>query len=866
MLCRVLIVSIAGVLSAWLPFVGFPLQAADLASSRPVVSNFSPLSGAPGTSVTINGSNFSNVREVRFNNAIAIFTSVSATRVVATVPLDATTGPVSVITALGTGTSLSYFQVAPRIANFFPTNGSPGTLVTLEGANFGGATAVQFNNKNAASFSVTAENQIHATVPAGASSGPINVITPVGVALSTNDFVITGTEPIISDFAPTNGAPGTIVVLEGRNFTGATAVKFNGTNAAAFSVTSPTQINATVPAGATTGPISVTSRSGTGTSTRAFLVTNSPVITDFSPTNGPPGTMVVINGFNFTGASAVRFHGTNAANFSVTSPTQINATVPPNATTGPIGVVNQSGSGTSDAVFVVATNPIINDFSPTNGAPGTIVVIDGINFNGATAVKFSDTNAAFSVTSPTQINATVPTGATTGPISITTPKGTGVSANRFTVNAGVPGIASFTPTVGLPGTSVTLEGLNFTGATAVKFNGTNAPFSVTAPTQILCTVPAGATTGPISVTTPAGTGFSAAKFIVAPGIASFSPSAGVAGSSVAIRGTNFTDVIAVRFNGVSANFTNASPNEITATVPTNGTSGRISVTTPAGIVASAEDFTILPNLLSFSPLAGAVGTRVTLSGTHIGDAIAVQFNGVNGPFNAISAGEIQATVPLGATTGPITVITPSGSSRSLGIFTVAASADLVAGASASPTVLPAGDNLSITVSVTNQGPALATSVTLTNTLPLRVFFVSATASQGNFRLTNGVVVCNFGNLPSGAGATLKIVLTPTAVGNVTNSVAVTATEFDPTTANNSAVVVAQVVAGPTTLRIQFLPDNRLTLSWPTVATNYVLQTADVLAPPISWSYVTNGPVVLGNEKTLTLPLSGRSKFYRLNRP
>ncbi|MEW5675008.1 GEVED domain-containing protein [Flavobacterium enshiense] len=87
---------------------------------------------------------------------------------------------------------------------------------------------------------------------------------------------------------------------------------------------------------------------------------------------------------------------------------------------------------------------------------------------------------------------------------------------RITPIYGTPTVTSFTPTSGCIGTSVTITGTNFSGASIVSFNGTNAIFTINTITQITATVPAGATTGTIAVTTPGGTGTSAGSFTITP--------------------------------------------------------------------------------------------------------------------------------------------------------------------------------------------------------------------------------------------------------------------------------------------------------------------------------------------------------------
>ncbi|WP_201987385.1 IPT/TIG domain-containing protein [Hymenobacter rubidus] len=160
-----------------------------------------------------------------------------------------------------------------------------------------------------------------------------------------------------------------------------------------------------------------------------------------------------------------------------------------------------------------AQAPTVTGVSPTSGSVGTVVTVTGNNFTGATSVRFNGITASFSGVTATSIIATVPGGATTGPISVVTPGGTGVSATTFVVNP-VPVISSFTPTRGYEGTVVTLTGTNFGGLTSVRFNGLNAPGFIVngAGNSVTVRVPAGATSGLISVTSPSGTQSSAANF------------------------------------------------------------------------------------------------------------------------------------------------------------------------------------------------------------------------------------------------------------------------------------------------------------------------------------------------------------------
>lgn len=162
---------------------------------------------------------------------------------------------------------------------------------------------------------------------------------------------------------------------------------------------------------------------------------------------------------------------------------------------------------------IITNTPTCTGFNPTSGAPGSPVVITGTNFTGATNVTFNGVQASVNVVNSTTINTTVPQGATTGPVAVTTPAGTATCPGNFTVIP-APVITSFTPGNGKVGTAVTINGTTFTGATSLTFNGVAAVIGTNSGTQITTTVPAGASTGPIAVTTASGTGTSAVNFVV----------------------------------------------------------------------------------------------------------------------------------------------------------------------------------------------------------------------------------------------------------------------------------------------------------------------------------------------------------------
>ena len=225
---------------------------------------------------------------------------------------------------------------------------------------------------------------------------------------------------------------------------------------------------------------------------------------------------------------------------------------------------------------------------------------------------------------------------------------------------------------GKDSTTAEILGQGFTGTTAVSFNGVAAKFDNVSDTYMTATVPAGALTGPVTVTTFSSTLQSDRNFLVTPQITSFTPASGVVGTSVTITGVSLTQTTAVTIGTKPASFTVDSDTKITATVPAGAKTGKtITVTTAGGMATSKAKFTVVPEVTSFTPTNGPTGTSVTITGNSFTGTTKVTFGGVAATsYKAKSDTTVDALVPTGAVTGPIAVTTAGGTGTSSTNFTV----------------------------------------------------------------------------------------------------------------------------------------------------------------------------------------------------
>ena len=242
----------------------------------------------------------------------------------------------------------------------------------------------------------------------------------------------------------------------------------------------------------------------------------------------------------------------------------------------------------------------------------------------------------------------------------------------YSLDVGLKGFTKLVNWAGKVGATVDLLGQGFTGTTGVSFNGVAATFKNVSDTYITATVPAGAPSGTVTVTTFTSTMTSNRAFLVVPQIKSFSPAGGIVGASVVITGVSLKQATQVTIGGKTASFKVNSDTQVTATVPAGAKNGaKITITTPGGIAASTASFTVVPSIASFSPTSGKVAAPVTITGNSFTGATKVTFGGVAATsFQVITDTKVDALVPAGAVTGPIAVTTPGGTATSSAKFTV----------------------------------------------------------------------------------------------------------------------------------------------------------------------------------------------------
>lgn len=702
----------------------------------PTVSSVSPTSGPAGWTVTIAGTSFGSSQgtsTVKFNGASATPTNWASNGQSITVPVPpaAPLGPGSVVVRVNgidnTCSGNCTFSVIgpPALTSLSVSTAHISDTVTISGNNLMTSGTVRFNGTVGIPTSWN-NTSISVPVPSGATTGPV-VVTVSNQASNALPFTVIP-PPTLTSAYPGSGQVGVPVTIWGANFgaaQGASTLKFNGTTAA-VSTWSDTRIDASVPAGATTGNVVVTVSNqastglpfsvlvpgtlggtvtrvtgGTGLSGATVQAVLSGVVKSSTTTAGN-GTYSIANlepGTYDVRVSATGFSTELRQGIVVTSSatTTVDAAMyMPGAVSGK---VTQAGGITpiAGAAVAVFSGPVQKGSANTNATgdytiaglhPGALTVQAAnvgyrTNQQGATVAENATATANLSLDP-----------SATGPVSyvydelgrlvsVIDPSGDAAEyaydkvGNLLSIaraGATTVSISEFTPNSGPIGTTVTIHGTGFSptpGSNTVTFGGTTAAVTAATANQLTVTAPAAgqiAVSGPNGSANTGSVSFTVNSTAGVPTITSISPQIWDGTSALTIAGTNFDAVPAndrVNLNIAFATPATASATSLSVPVLPVTTSGHVTVATIAGTAVSASDFFVPPPGYVAANLQSS--RRITI-GT--GQPVSIPTSGRFAMllFDGIPGHRVSATftdVTLG--TGSGAIYDPYGLARSTGL-------------------------------------------------------------------------------------------------------------------------------------------------------------------------------------------------------
>jgi len=595
--------------------------------SVPAIKSVIPAKAPYGAVVRIGVTGFGEelaAQEVYFNNTLAQIEALSDTSIQTKVPLEATTGPVMVITNSGDTLSGPSFTVDSTKNLFFnidsidPTKGRAGDEVQIVGNGFSPnpeMNTVLFNDVETPVTSAS-DTMLATTVSPEVETGPVSVIvnqdTAVGPVFTVEKLRITG-------ISPESGPVGTAVTISGSGFSSTISentITFAGVEAP-IETASETELVGIVPDGAETGPVAVTV-GGTTVQGPDFTVetTQNPkslqVITE--TTNPPSG----FDGYRLsvTGRDIVFINPNGEKTFSDILSDQVDVeltSIPETCTVSgqnprTVTLDNQSNT-TAFSIECALPAPQISSLTPQSGSVGTQVTIAGENFSATASeniITFNGTEAPVNSASTTELVTQVPEGATDGPVEVTVDGKTGTGPDFDVTTTGSLDVVIATQgedqdsngyLVSIDGAEGIRTSINETYNQTGLEEGThqvgisdiadNCFITQDRPNPYDVSITAGQTT-----TTNVDVQCEAKN---EPTIDSISPTSGTTSTQVTISGSNFSSTVSdnvVTFNGVRAELNSATTTELVAFVPFDATTGPVEVTVN-GQTATGPTFTVI---------------------------------------------------------------------------------------------------------------------------------------------------------------------------------------------------------------------------------------------------------------------------------
>ena len=767
-------------------------------------------------------------------------------------------------------TGLSFTEATPVNTTFESVSAPAGWTCTQPAVGASGNVNCTTPNLAVASAAdIIVVVNVPTTVPAGTITANSTVTTTSSDPTAANNSTTVATPVTVAcDLAVTNsGTPSPVTA--GNNITYTQTVTNSGpSNCSAATFSEPTPANTTFVSVA-----AVTTGGGTWTCPNAAPVacTNPTVVPGstvtitavYKVTTGTAAGTIISN----TASAATTSNDTNLTNNSVTlqiavaSGTQADLSVTNSGSPNPVSAGSQisytqsvSNTGPAAATTVSFSEPI-----PANT---TVVSLTGPGGWTCSTVTAPPTCTIPTLAASTTANftfvVTVNTGVASGTTITQTDSVTSATADPNAGNNSATAAVQVSTSANLSVTDAAspipvLAGANITYTQVV----TNAGPSTATGTTVLESLPANTTSlslsgpagwvctlGTLTCTnpsfapgTPATINYVVTVNAVAAGTAindTVSVNSTISDPNTSNNTATAADVVALATQADLITTNSALP---TSVAPGSNVTYTQTVTNSGPAIATAVSFTQTtpPNTTfqSITPPAGwtcgtvpAVGGTGTITCT---DGSSLAING-SGTFTVVL--QVISATPSGTNitetaTATASNIVPNLTGNSAAAVVVVASANsadmaIVKSATPSPTV-PEEDTLTYTLTVTNNGPAPATNVMVTDPLPSDFTFLSANTTAGTCSEAGGTVTCSLGTMANAANATVTILTLTGAPGTATNTATVSANETDPNPNNNTSTQT-EIITAATSIRlesfaVQFGKDktgtNRVVLLWKT---------------------------------------------------
>ncbi len=640
--------------------------------------NATPAAGPIGTPITFRGEGFvaDGVVNVTWSNGFACSGATDSTGRF-TCSFTITPAPVGNHTFTATDSAnpahaaSTRFAVVPNLA-LNVTTGRIGTAITLTATGFMASTTIQVAWSKGGicngTTSVTGSFSCTFVIPAGTSGGPaVFTATDARRDNASATFLVT---PVLA-VSPASGPVGSTVTFNGTGFApsapanvtfaGGTVCNTTTTSIGAFSCAF------TLPP-LPEGPVTFEGSSAGANSTVVFTVV--PAVT-LTPSFGPPGTKILIQGTGFTANSSTKVVaaptlGAICTNLSIADGNFTCTYTVPIGTAGGnyTFTATDSANFNASALFVVSFLHAV----PATGTVGTVITLSGAGFNPG--ISFIITWLGGTACSgTTTVNGTIaactyrlpPT--PEGQYTFTGRDHTGLNASTIVT---VEPSASAAPTSGPVGTVIDLSGTGYAANSTISGSGIGAATCASASnsvgnfTSCKLTVPTGTAAGTYTITVKDAVGNSATvKFTVTPTL-TVSPTGGPAGTVVTFNGSGYEASSPITVVWTSGTFCNATTNAsgsftCSKAIP-SGTAGGAYLFTATDAAPHSASATFTVTFVSSNPSTGVGGTLIAFSGGgfHASSQVNVTWTGGNacgGVSTAAGAFRCNFTIPTSTALG-----------------------------------------------------------------------------------------------------------------------------------------------------------------------------------------------------------------------